>query len=146
MVVQGTIKISLSEQTAEIKLNTNTIHWRSRTICLLSDGNCVDQEGGYTFRNTAPVDNCKFQQYSILYEGLENKVIDHNFDNIQIMYSLSTQDMTFALTAKSKETVRGYVVIKTEHHKLLIFETTKGESFANYKKNLCNQFRYSCIC
>ena len=107
---------------------------RSGTICLFSDGHCIDQEGGYTFWNTVPVDNCKFQQYSILYDGLANKVIDHDFDNKQIMYSLSTQDITFALTAKSKETVCGYVVIKTEHPKLLIFETTKGESFANYKK------------
>ena len=78
----------------------------------------------------------EFQQCSILYEGLANKVIDHDFDNKQIMYSLSTQDITFALTAKRKETVCGYVVIKTEHPKLLIFETTKGESFANYKKSL----------
>ena len=52
------------------------------------------------------------------------------------MCSLSTQDITFALTAKSKETVCGYVVIKTEHPKLLIYETTKAESFAYYKKNL----------
>ena len=50
------------------------------------------------------------------------------------MYSLSTQDITFVLTEKSKETVCGYVVIKTEHPKLLIFEATKGESFANYNK------------
>ena len=68
VVVQGTIKISLSEQIAEIKLNSNTIHLRSGTICLLSDGSYLDQEGRYTFWNTVPVDNCKFQQYSILYD------------------------------------------------------------------------------
>ena len=32
VVVQGTIKISLSEQTAEMKLNSNTIHFDSNTI------------------------------------------------------------------------------------------------------------------
>ena len=85
VVVQGTIKISLSEQIAEIKLNSNTIHLRSGTICSLLDGSCIDQEGGYTFWNIVPVNNCKFQQYSILYEGLANKVIDHDFDNKQIM-------------------------------------------------------------
>ena len=134
VVVQGTIKKSLSEQTAEIKLNSNTIHLRSGTIFSLSDSHCIDQEGGYTFWNTVPVDNCKFQKYSIIYEGLANKLIDHDFDNKQIMYSFFTQDITFALTAKSKETVCDYVVIKTEHPKLLIFKTTKGEIFANYKK------------
>ena len=86
VVVQGTIKISLSAQIAEIKLNSNTIHLRSGTICSLLDGCCIDQERGYTFWNTVPVDNCKFQQYSIHYERLSNKVIDHDFDNKQIMY------------------------------------------------------------
>ena len=55
VVVQGTIKISLSEQTAEIKLNSNTIHLRSGTICSISDGYCIDQEGGYTFWNFSNV-------------------------------------------------------------------------------------------
>ena len=75
----------LCERIAQIKLNSYTIHLRSGTICLLSGGSCLDQEGGYTLRNTVPVDNCKFQQYSILYEELANKVVDHDFDNKQIM-------------------------------------------------------------
>ena len=52
VVVQGTIKITLTEQVAKIKLNLNTF-WKS-----------------------IPKDNCNFQEYSILYEGLANKMAD----------------------------------------------------------------------
>ena len=57
-------------------------------------------------------------------------------DNIQnqVVYSLSTQDITFALACKGKETACGYSVIKTEHPKLLLFKTTYGERFAIAKK------------
>ena len=49
VIVQGTIKITLTEQQARNNLNTNTIHLRSGTACSLSEGSCIDQEGGYTF-------------------------------------------------------------------------------------------------
>ena len=136
IAVQGTIKISLSEQIAEIKLNLNTIHSRSGTICSVSDGSCIHQEGGYTFWNPIPIDNCKFYQYSVLYEGLANKMVNYDLNDFQNIYSLSTHDITFALTAKGRKSVCGYTVLRTEHPKLLIFETTKGDSFASNKKIL----------
>ena len=135
VVVQGTIKITLTEQQARINLNTNTIHLRSGTACSLSEGSCIDQEGGYTFWNTIPIDNCKFNQYSILFEGLANKMVDSDFNNDQIIYSLATQDITFALAAKGRESVCGYTLVKTEHPKLVIFETVRGDSFAINKEN-----------
>ena len=83
VVVQGTIKITLTEQQARINLNTNTIH----------------------------------------------------FNNDQIIYSLVTQDITFALVAKGRESVCGYTLVKTENPKLVIFETVRGDSFATNKEN-----------
>ena len=49
VVVQETIKISVSEQIAEIKLISMTVHLRSRNICLLLDGSFIDQDGGYKY-------------------------------------------------------------------------------------------------
>ena len=46
VVVQGIVKITLSKQIARIKLNSNTIHLQSGTICSLLEGSCMDQEGG----------------------------------------------------------------------------------------------------
>jgi len=57
-------------------------------------------------------------------------MVDAFFEHPQIVYSLSTQDVTFALTRAGEELVCGCTLIKTEHPKLLILETKKGESFA----------------
>ena len=134
VIVQGTVKITLTEQEGRIKLNSNAIHLRSGTACSLSEGSCIDSEGGYTFWDPIPIDNCKFNRYSVLYEGYANKMVDNDNIQNQVVYSLSTQDITFALASKGKETACGYSLIKTEHPKLLIFETTYGESFAIAKK------------
>jgi len=55
-------------------------------------------------------------------------------EKLQIVYSLSTQDITFALTKMGEELLCGYTLIKTEHPKLLILETKDGESFAHKRK------------
>ena len=72
--------------------------------------------------------------YSVLCERYANKMIDNDNIQNQLVYSLSTQDITFSLASKEKETACAYSLIKTEHPKLLIFETTYGESFAIAKK------------
>ena len=131
VVVQGIIKITLSDYESQIKLDNNNINLRSGKICSLSIGNCLDVDGGYTFWQVIPTDSCKFNRYGILYEGLANKMSNPDLGgNQQTVYSLSTQGVTFALTAKHYESVCGYQVITTEHPKLVIFETSKGTSFA----------------
>ena len=80
VIVQGTVKITLPDQEGRIKLNSNAIILHSGTASSLSEGSYIGSEGGYTFWDSIPIDNCKF--------------------------------------------------IKTAHPKLLIFETTYGESFA----------------
>ncbi|XP_070529907.1 uncharacterized protein [Cardiocondyla obscurior] len=52
------------------------------------------------------------------------------YEKPQIVYSLSTKDITFALTKTGEEPLCGYTLTKTEHPKLLILETTKSDSFA----------------
>ncbi|XP_071572624.1 uncharacterized protein [Temnothorax nylanderi] len=54
--------------------------------------------------------------------------------NLQIIYSLSTKDVTFALTQMGEELLCGYTLIKTEHPKLVILEIKKGESFAHKRR------------
>ena len=130
VVVQGTVKISLFEFVAEVSLDNNEIHLKSGTVCRLSDAKCIDNEGGYTFWRTIPEDNCKFSRYGILYEGIATKMTDDQVDGPNTIYSLTTQGITFALATTVTESVCGYTIIRTEHPKLSIFETTKGVTFA----------------
>ena len=71
----------------------------SGTTCSLSARNCIDSEGGYTFWKPVPTDTCNFNKYSVLYAGLANKMIDSDLGN-KIVYTVATQGVTFALTAK----------------------------------------------
>ena len=130
---QGYIKDLVTRLTGT-DLSHNLIHLRSVTPCTLSNATCMDVEGGHKFWNPIPVSNCKFYKYSILYKGYAIKINDLIHNHFQTVYSLATDDITFALVIKSAESVCGYTVFRTDHPKLVIFETVKGESFAgNYK-------------
>jgi len=129
VVVQGIITVTLTSHRAMTNIETNQIHLKTGTTCRYSDGNCIDIEGRYTFWETIPNDNCKFNNYDVLYEGKAKKMMSKLNDKLQIIYSLSTQDITFALTQTGEEFLCGYTLIKTEHPKLLILEVNKGESF-----------------
>ena len=89
VVVQGIVKTTLTEQEGRIKLNSNALHLRSGTACSLSEGSCIDSEGGYTFWDPIPIDNCMFNRYSVLYEGYANKMVDNDNIQNQVVYSLS---------------------------------------------------------
>ncbi|XP_070518973.1 uncharacterized protein [Cardiocondyla obscurior] len=130
VVVQAIITITLITHQATINLEANQIRLRSGTVCTYTDNNCIDIDGGYTFWQTLPTDYCKFNNYDILYEGYANRMLDTLYEKPQVVYSLSTHDITFALTKTGEEPLCGYTLTKTEHPKLLILETTKGDSFA----------------
>ena len=130
VVVQGVIKVSLSEHTAQISLDNNKIHLKSGTVYDLSETKCIDPEGGYTFWATIPENSCKFNRYGVLFEGMGSKMTDSQDNSSLTIYTLTTKGITFALATKMTEFICGYAVIHTEHPKLVIFETTKGVSFA----------------
>lgn len=130
VVVQGTITITLQTYKASINLETNQIHLNSGTICQYTDQKCIDIEGRSTFWESIPRDFCKFNYYDVLYEGYAERITDTVSKKAITVYSLSTDDVTFALTKIGEEVLCGYNLIKTEHPKLLILETKKGDSFA----------------
>ena len=85
-------------------------------------------EGGQTFWNPLPDDIWNFNKYEILYEGFANKTYDNSTPNTDILYSLTTQDITFVFTQSAKNLVCNLLMIRTEHPKLLILEITTGIS------------------
>ena len=89
VVVQGTIKIRLTDYKSQAKLNNNHVNLHSGTVCSLSIGNCLDIEGGYIFWEIIPTDSCKFNKYGVLYEGFANKMLNSDLgSHKQIVYSL----------------------------------------------------------
>ena len=47
---------------------------------------------------------CNFNKYEVIYEGPGNETYENTRDNSQTLYSLTTDDITFLLAEKNKET------------------------------------------
>jgi len=131
VVVQAIARVSLKTSYVSVQINTGKIILKSGTICALSEGFCLDPDDGYTFWKPMPTSSCNFQQYDVLYEGSATKIKDDTTDpSSPTIYSLSTEDITFALTKTKEQPLCGYTLLRTEHPKLFILETTKGDTFA----------------
>ncbi|KYN12133.1 hypothetical protein ALC57_15695 [Trachymyrmex cornetzi] len=129
VIVLGSIKITLQDYVVDVRINTNRVHLRSggvapRVTCELSATRCTDIEGGDTFWEPVPIDNYKFADYGVLYNGYANKILDASNERSQTVYSLTTPSMIFSLTSTGKYSTCGHTLIRTEHPKLIIFETT----------------------
>ncbi|XP_071577417.1 uncharacterized protein [Temnothorax nylanderi] len=124
VLVQATVTITLQDYFANVKLSTNRIHLRSGVACDFSTARCTDIEGGNTFWEPIPNDSCKFTSYSILYRGYAEKVIDNVNEHSQTAYTVNADDTVFALTSTGKDLACGYSLIRTEHPKLVIWETS----------------------
>jgi hypothetical protein len=97
----------------------------------LGSGGCRDADGGETFWPIVPTDNCHFDKYDILYEGIATRLISKEIEksNRPTVYTDTTDDTTFALAKITEISVCGYKLFRTEHPKLLIMETQRGKSF-----------------
>lgn len=132
VVVDAIIRVSLKSSYVPVHLGTGKIMLKSGTVCTLSDGFCLDSDDGYTFWKPMPTSSCNFHQYDVLYEGLANKIKDDSKDpSSPTVYTLTTQDVTFALTKSKEQPLCGYTLLRTEHPKLFILETKKGDTFTH---------------
>jgi len=75
-----------------------------------------------------PTSSCNFHQYDVLYEGFATKKTIDTATSPTI-YTL-TEDITFALIKTKEQPLCGYTLLRTEHPKLFILETRKGDTFA----------------
>ncbi|KYN05855.1 hypothetical protein ALC62_03208 [Cyphomyrmex costatus] len=124
VIVLGSIKITLQDYVADVKINTNRVHLRSGVTCELSATHCTDIEGGDTFWKPVPEDSCKLSDYSSLYNGYADKIFDAADKRTQTVYSLNAQSLIFSLASTGEYTTCGHKLTRTEHPKLIIFETS----------------------
>lgn len=140
VVVQASLKIALRTAYVPVKLNSGKIMLKSGTVCDLADESCIDIDDGYTFWNSVPTGTCDFEMYDILYEGVAIKyqgtLNTHTYNTT--IFTLESQDTTFALTQTKIHTICGYTLYGTEHPKLFIFETQKGNIFKSKTKTAVN--------
>lgn len=135
VVVQALTTITIQDYTAAITAKTQEIILRSGQRCALQPGSCLDTEDGHSYWDATPTDSCKFRNYDVLYEGPATTTTAKNHPTI---YTVTTQDITFALAGTSQVPLCGYTLIKTEHPKLFILETHGDSPFTRNSKPATN--------
>jgi len=138
VVVLSSVRITLQDYNADVRVNTNRVHLRSGVACELSATHCTDIEGGNTFWEPVPADSCQFNDYSVLYTGYADRIFDNVNEQAQTVYSLTAQNTIFALTSTGKYATCGHTLIRTEHPKLILFETTPGVSLFKLSGRIAN--------
>lgn len=133
VIVQGIIEVQLHNQVSPIKLKSGKIILPSGTICELSRGSCIDFEYGYTFWKPMPVDACHLTSYDILYEGIVDKIVENIQPRTAAVYSITTEETTFALAIRDEHLVCGYTLLRTEHPRLFVLEIQPGNTFIKKK-------------
>lgn len=129
VIVQASIKITIKDFVTSIKRATNEIILSSGVHCKVPGGYCKDIDGEDTYWEPAPVDDCHFKQYDVLYEGRATKLSPRENQTLPTIYTITTQDTTFALTKTTEMNLCGYTISKTEHPKLFILETRGKSTF-----------------
>ncbi|KYQ46928.1 hypothetical protein ALC60_14061 [Trachymyrmex zeteki] len=80
----------------------------------------MDNKGAESYWPPVPIDHCHFDQCNILYEGLAKKLSPRKNQSTLTIYTVTMQDITFALTKTSDIDVCGFKLAQTEHPKLII--------------------------
>ncbi|KOC71219.1 hypothetical protein WH47_06141 [Habropoda laboriosa] len=134
VVFQASVTITLRSFYAPIRIKTSQIILPSGRHCLVTEEHCEDTKGEATFWTTTAEDNCHFNRYDVLYEGIATKINPPNSTTGPTIYSLTSDHITFALTTTSSQPLCGYVLLKTEHPKLFILATSKENTFKTKSK------------
>ncbi|KAI4482523.1 hypothetical protein M0802_013627, partial [Mischocyttarus mexicanus] len=127
VVVQGVVRTNIRTYTGIVKIKGNVISLRGHIQCSFSEETCFTDENGNAFWTTVPKSVCHFVMYSVLYEGEAVKMSTP--DTASNLYAFTEGETTFALQGKQEENVCGYKLIRTEHSKLFILETSRDRTF-----------------
>lgn len=134
VVVQASVKITLKSFETPVKRSSGYVMLPSGTRCKITHGYCMDSDGTETFWSPLPIDNCHFDHYDILYQGLATKLVPKANQTTPTIYTLTSQDTTFALAKTTDFHLCGYKILQTEHPKLFILETQEGRTFRTRSK------------
>ena len=127
--VAGWVEIKLQNSYQPVQIDANRIRLNSGVSCVFSGAHCIDEDGGHVFWDLMPEDACGINKYTRLYEGNMDKIYEP--DEGRTMYSLETEDITFALWKKGEHKICGSIVARTEHPKLFILRNDRKNGFLN---------------
>ncbi|XP_015120589.1 uncharacterized protein LOC107043557 [Diachasma alloeum] len=130
VVVLGVVRISLRSDMARVEVDNGKIYLSSGHAYRLRDNKCIDPIGGYSFWETLPsTSHCETGLFSILHKGLVNKITSRD----DTLYSVNVKEVSFTFTKQGVDNACGLNLIKTEHPKIFIIETS---NIADFSRNV----------
>lgn len=117
----------LRDYYAIFSIKTSRIHLQSGATCNYDDERCQDEGGADNFWTTQFTDSCGFNNYDVLYEEPSTRLTTKGPVKGPTLYTVTSKDVTFALTKTDEYTLRGYTIARTEHPKLTILETARED-------------------
>lgn len=132
VVVQGILKISLTDYTAIYRVADNNIRLRSGVICPYDQHPCMDIENGPTFWSDVSAHECSQHSYDVLYEGPATKATLFKIDSEDVenvIYTVKSENILFSLMIEREIPLCQMSAYSTEHPKLIIYESQNGLFF-----------------
>lgn len=130
VVVTLKYTIRLYEYFASVNSVSDTIELRNGLTCPFSKGSCLDSlEGSVTWDRAVPTE-CTSSEFVSLFTGVVNKTTSSGQSDREGLAIYSTQQSTglFSIRTTEKSEACGYIVYKTDHPKVFVYELMNGLS------------------
>ena len=112
--VEAIVSVSLHEYSAKVNIEQNKIMLRSGVVCEFDRLQCIDSEGGYTFWSPIKSESCIENKFSILYEGIVDKIFSKHNNYSETFYSIDSEGALFSLAEKDHYEDCGEMLVRTE--------------------------------
>ncbi|XP_057319183.1 uncharacterized protein LOC130664100 [Microplitis mediator] len=140
VVVDANLYITVNKYMGRVDIKSGMVALRSGHKCNLKDLKCIDGAGYSAFWRDIPADSCPLTKFGVLYEGMATHIIG-SAPNPDV-YTVTTEDITFALARKVVHDLCGFRVISTEHPKLFIVEGGGAPNDGKVKVDNMDIFTY----
>lgn len=129
-VVKASLTITIAQFHAIADTVRNELVTPDGLKCVYKNQRCLDGERTQFFWSATTTSQCKFEEFTILYEGKAVKVTDGTSENKTVYFGNSSTHVQFGLEKTGQGLICGYKISLTEHPKLVIFEGPGSASFA----------------
>lgn len=116
--------ILLNTYTANVYVESDTIHLRNGLNCDFSSGSCLDSEEGFSFWDTQPKTGCEQKEFETIYHGEANKTTLSSASLTQMdpIYTTTSGSIAFTIRSKAETFACNYRVYTTDHNRVFVAE------------------------
>ncbi|EFA11706.2 hypothetical protein TcasGA2_TC001793 [Tribolium castaneum] len=137
VVVTASVKITVQDYEANLKLDQDEISLRGGVTCSFLTGYCIDAVIGETVWNPVALPDC--DKYSVIFCGRGHIIRQVNDPQATSYLVVEQGDKVFALSLMKPDAVCGMRVWQTEHPKLLVTETEPELISRNWKQQVTTE-------